>query len=306
MGSIHSRNVISFFGAVVFARQNYAVMLHRFGKFERLLKPGINFKIPIVDSIAFVHDLREQCREIDTQVAITKDNVALRLDAILYYQIYDPYKASYGIEKLEDAITTLAQTSMRSEIGKLTLDKTFEERESLNHHIVTTIGAEVEAWGIKCIRYEIRDIDPPPNIKNSMILQAESERRKRANILKSEGERQASINVAEGERMSKKLIAEGNADAAIRIAKASSSALSSIGDSISSEERKSAASFLLADKYIAAYSKLGKKENSLIIDTSPIKMAERVTEAYNMLNRSLQSKEGKEILEELIPKEKKA
>eukprot|EP00826_Nyctotherus_ovalis_P054282 TRINITY_DN709_c0_g1_i5.p1 TRINITY_DN709_c0_g1~~TRINITY_DN709_c0_g1_i5.p1 ORF type:complete len:180 (-),score=55.41 TRINITY_DN709_c0_g1_i5:47-586(-) len=159
------KTVVKLLGTFVFVRQNYAAMLHRFRKYQRVLKPGINLKIPFIDQIAFVQDLRERAIEISSQAAITKDNVTLQIDAVLFIQIVDPYKASYGVESLEDAITNLAQTTMRSEIGKLTLDKTFEERESLNHYIVNAISSEVEAWGVKCLRYEIRDIEPPFNIK---------------------------------------------------------------------------------------------------------------------------------------------
>ena len=287
MGIKFSRSAVQILGTLVFVRQNYAALLQRFGKYHTTLKPGLNIKIPLVDEVAFVHDLREQAIEIDSQVAITKDNVALRLDAILFIQVVDPYKASYGIEKIISAISNLAQTTMRSEIGKLTLDKTFEERESLNHHIVNMISPEVEAWGVNCLRYEIRDIEPPTNIKKSMILQAESERQKRADILKSEGERQAAINLAEGERMAKSLRAEGRADATIQISKASADALKSIGSAIDGTQGRSAASFMVADHYINSYRSLGRKQNTLLVDTSPINVAGNIGEAFDILNRSL-------------------
>ncbi len=299
MGIRMSRQAVQLFGTAVFVRQNYAALLHRFGKYQRILKPGMNIKIPFVDEVAFIQDLREQSIEVSSQVAITKDNVALHIDAVLFIQVVDPYKASYGVEHVRSAIINLAQTTMRSEIGKLSLDKTFEERETLNHNIVSAIAAEVAAWGVNCLRYEIRDIEPPTNIKKSMILQAGSERQKRADILKSEGERQTAINLAEGEKTAKSLTAEGKADATIKISKASADALRTIGSSIAHKEGRPAACFMIADKYIQSYKSLGKKTNALLVDTSPIEVAGNVTEAFGILNRSLgkrpaqSAKEGK-------------
>ncbi len=299
MGLKFSKDTIHLFGTLIFVRQNYAALIQRFGKYHRTLKPGVNVKIPLVDEVAHIHDLREQAIEISSQVAITKDNVALHLDAVLFIQVVDPYKASYGVEKVKAAISNLAQTTMRSEIGKLTLDKTFEERETLNHHIVNVIGPEVEAWGVKCLRYEIRDIDPPANIKKSMTLQAESERQKRADILKSEGERQAAINLAEGERMSKALRAEGRAEATIQISKASADALKAIGAVIGDGQGKPAASFMVADHFINSYKALGRKQNALLIDTSPINVAKNISEAFDILNRSLEKVSQKKTKLEL-------
>ena len=179
------------------------------------MNPGLNFKIPFVETIEYVHDLREQVIEISSQVAVTKDNVAIHIDGVLYIQIEDPYKASYGVENIYNAITNLAQTTMRSEIGKLTLDKTFEERDHLNNNIIKAIEKEIKDWGIEALRYEIKDIEPPQNIQNAMILQAEAERRKRGKILESEGDKQASINVAEAGRKAAILQAEGAAESMI-------------------------------------------------------------------------------------------
>lgn len=193
-------------------REKNAVLIHRFGKYSKTCDPGVNWKIPFVDQVEYVHDLREQVIDISTQVAVTKDNVALHIDGILYIQIEDPYKASYNVENIYQAIINLAQTTMRSEIGKLSLDKTFEEREALNEQIIASIDQETSVWGVKAIRYEIKDIEPPQNIQKSMILQAEAERKKRASILKSEGERTANINIAEAEKISSVLKAEGIAE----------------------------------------------------------------------------------------------
>lgn len=291
MNKVNSvKRFVNILGTLVFVRQNYAALLQRFGKFKRVLRPGINIKIPFVDQIAFVQDLRERAIEISSQAAITKDNVTLQIDAILFIQVVDPYKASYGIENLEDAITNLAQTTMRSEIGKLTLDKTFEEREMLNHYIVNAISSEVEAWGIKCLRYEIRDIEPPSRIKKTMLFQAKAEREKRADILKSEGEQQSAINMAQAERQSKILVAEGKAEAAIKLSKASAEALNMIAKEMNSIEGQLAGNYLAADEYIKSYEVLGKKGNSLIIGTSPIEVAKNISEAFDMLNQSIDIK----------------
>ena len=166
---------------------------------------------------------------------MTKDNVALHIDGVLYIEIKDPQKASYGVENIYTAITNLAQTTMRSEIGKLTLDKTFEERETLNQHIIKAIEKEVQDWGIHALRYEIKDIEPPDAIQNSMNLQADAERIKRAQILQSEGEKIAYINVAEANRKAAILEAEGKAEAMILQASASASALQSIDLALNKE-----------------------------------------------------------------------
>jgi regulator of protease activity HflC (stomatin/prohibitin superfamily) len=189
------------------------------------MKPGINFKIPIIERIAFVVEQREQVIDISSQVAVTKDNVALHIDAILYVEVEDPYKAAYNVEAWEVAICNLAQTTMRSEIGKITLDKTFEEREHLNKRIVDQLAKDIEEWGIKAIRYEIRDIEPPNNIQKSMILQAEAERSKRAAVLASEGSKISEINIAEAKKQAEILQANGLAESQILKAKAQAEAL---------------------------------------------------------------------------------
>lgn len=214
-GQNHQNGMFNIFGVAVFVREKYAVLIHRFQKYNRTLSPGLNFKIPFIDSVEYVHDLREQVIEISSQVAVTKDNVALHIDGVLYIEIVDPQKASYNVENIYAAITNLAQTTMRSEIGKLTLDKTFEERDHLNQNIIKSISKETEDWGISALRYEIKDIEPPSNIQKSMILQAEAERRKRASILTSEGDKLANINVAEAEKKAAILKAEGAAESMI-------------------------------------------------------------------------------------------
>lgn len=286
--------IMCFFGSIYFVREQYACLIHRFQKFQKQVKPGLNFKIPIIDSIEYVHDLREQVIEISSQVAVTKDNVALHIDGVLYLKIEDPYKASYGVESITSAITNLAQTTMRSEIGKLTLDKTFEERDRLNENILKSIDKETQDWGTRCVRYEIKDIEPPNNIQKSMILQAEAERKKRANMIESEGERQSRINLAEAKKRSQVLRAEGDATAIIKKAEASADALKQICDALEANKGQDAANFLLGERYIEAYKKLASEKNTIVIDSAPQMPIENVTASFNLLEK-LEKEEVKQI-----------
>lgn len=272
-------------GIVVFVREKYACLIHRFQKFDRLMTPGLNFKIPFLETIEYVHDLREQVIEISSQVAVTKDNVALHIDGVLYIEIHDPEKASYNVENIYQAITNLAQTTMRSEIGKLTLDKTFEERDTLNSNIIKAIDKETKDWGVLALRYEIKDIEPPSNIQKSMILQAEAERRKRASILTSEGDRIANINVAEAEKQAAIMKAEGAAEAMIIGADASSQSIQMIDESLKSPGGLEAAQFLLGQRYIQAYSKVAKKDNVIIIPSEPVKVGDQVNDSLTFFSK---------------------
>ncbi|CDW91395.1 band 7 family protein [Stylonychia lemnae] len=268
-------------GFLLFIREKNSCLIHRFEKYNRRLDQGFNFKIPFIEKIAYCHDLREQVIEILPQTAVTRDNVALNIDGVLYIQIIDPIKVSYNVENIYTAITNLAQTVMRSEIGKISLDRTFEERQSLNEKIVNAVHRETADWGIKTMRYEIKDIVPPENIQNSMILQAEAERKKRAQILASEGDRVSNINRAEASKRAQVLEAEGKAESMIIQAEASSSALTSIDESLKSPSGMAAAQFLLGQRYIQCYQRLAKKDNLIVMNNGPIDVKEKIQDSLN-------------------------
>lgn len=197
------------FNGVKAVPQQQAWIVENLGKFDRKLEPGLTLLIPFIQRVAYKHSLKEMAVDVPEQAGITRDNVTLHLDGVLYLRIIDPIAASYGVSDPFYAVQLLAQTTMRSEIGKLTLDKTFEERETLNANIVTAINQAAESWGIQCMRYEIKNITPPQSVLKAMELQMAADRQKRATILESEGKRQSQINVAEAARQESILKAEG-------------------------------------------------------------------------------------------------
>eukprot|EP00347_Sterkiella_histriomuscorum_P018740 403344359 len=287
-GNTSNREYLNF-GFFVIVREKNTCLIHRFEKFKKRLDQGFHFKLPFIDKVAYTHDIREQVIEIKPQTAVTRDNVALFIDGVLYIQVTDPVKASYNVENIYPAIANLAQTIMRSEIGKISLDKTFEARKKLNEQIVKAIHRETADWGITALRYEIKDIIPPDNIQSSMILQAEAERRKRASILTSEGDRMANINVAEAKKQSQILEAEGKAESMIIQAEASSKAVEQIDKALKGTG-VDAAQFLLAQRYINSYRNLGKKGDYLVLHTDPLNIKDIVTESTSFF-KDLQLKE---------------
>jgi regulator of protease activity HflC (stomatin/prohibitin superfamily) len=262
--------------------QRKAVVIERLGKYRTTLDPGFHLLIPFVDVDAYYHSLKEEVYTVNNQTAITKDNVTISIDGVLYLKITDPYKASYGVGDPVEAMRQLAQTTMRSELGKLTLDRTFEERDSLNQAIVLSINASSLDWGIQCMRYEIKDIIPPSNIKKAMELQAEAERQKRADVLTSEGKKQADINTAEGARQSAILKAEGEAKAIVAKANASAEGITILAKAIQQGGGTDAVKLRVAEQYVEAFSSLAKKGNTMIIPTEAGNVASMVTQALGI------------------------
>ncbi|KAI1260651.1 SPFH domain/Band 7 family protein [Xylariaceae sp. FL1019] len=263
---------------VRFVPQQTAWIVERMGKFHRILDPGLAILIPFLDRIAYVKSLKEVAIEIPSQSAITADNVTLELDGVLFTRVFDAYKASYGVEDAEYAISQLAQTTMRSEIGQLTLDHVLKERAALNTNITAAINEAAQAWGVTCLRYEIRDIHAPEPVVEAMHRQVTAERSKRAEILESEGQRQSAINIAEGKKQSVILASEalkseqinrasGEAEAILMKAQATAAGIEAVGQSIATGgvSAQGAVSLSVAEKYVDAFGKLARESTAVVV-----------------------------------------
>lgn len=256
--------------------QQNAWVVERLGKYHATLGPGLNIVLPFIDRIAYKHSLKEIALDIPMQVCITKDNTQLEVDGILYFQVTDPMRASYGATNYVYAISQLAQTTLRSVIGKMELDKTFEERDLINHSIVNAVDESAANWGVKVLRYEIKDLTPPKEILLAMQSQITAEREKRALIAASEGRKQEQINIATGEREASIAKSEGEKQAAINRAEGQAAAILSIAEASAEAIRKTAAAIRepggadavnlkVAEQYVGAFSQLAKTNNSIII-----------------------------------------
>ena len=277
--------------------QQSAWVIERLGRFQGTLEPGLNLIIPFLDRVAYVHSLKEVPLDVPEQICITKDNTQLTVDGILYYQVTDPRLASYGSSNYVAAITQLAQTTLRSEIGKMELDKTFESRDDINRQIVHALDEAGRNWGIKVLRYEIKSITPPESILRAMQAQITAEREKRALIAKSEGERQQAINVADGERQSSILESEGQKQAAINkaqgeatairvIAEANAAAVRAVAEAMADKGGMDAANLKVAQLYVEAFAGLARTTNTLILPASASDVAGIVATAMTVLDKT--------------------
>ncbi|MDR0779092.1 MAG: paraslipin [Pseudomonadales bacterium] len=281
---------------IKFVPQNRAFVVERFGKYHATKEAGLNFIVPFIDRVAADRSLKEQAIDVPSQGGITKDNISLTVDGVLYLRVLDPYKATYGVDNYIFAVTQLAQTTMRSELGKMELDKTFEERNQLNANIVDAINEASAPWGIQVLRYEIRDITPPASVLAAMEAQMKAERMKRAQILESEGDRQSAINRAEGEKASvvlgaeaqkaqQVLKAQGEAEAIIAVAEAQAAALRKVGEAANTNEGQKAIQLDLASKAIAARAAIARESSVVLLPDGDTGAASVVAQAMTIINQ---------------------
>ncbi|MDR7007080.1 SPFH domain-containing protein [Paraburkholderia caledonica] len=276
--------------------QQHAWVLERLGRYHSTLTPGLSFVFPFVDRIAYKHILKEIPLEVPSQVCITRDNTQLQVDGVLYFQVTDPMKASYGSSNFVFAITQLSQTTLRSVIGKLELDKTFEERDFINHSIVSALDEAAANWGVKVLRYEIKDLTPPKEILHAMQAQITAEREKRALIAASEGRKQEQINIAsggreaaiqksEGERQAAINQAQGQAAAILAVADANSQAIQKIAAAIQSNGGMEAVNLKVAEQYVNAFGNLAKQGTTLIVPGNLSDMSSMIASALAIVNK---------------------
>ena len=286
--------------AVKVVPQQNAWVMERLGRFHAVLQPGLNIVIPFIDRIAYRHRLKEVPLDTPSQVCITKDNTQLQVDGVLYFQVTDPQRASYGASNYILAITQLAQTTLRSVIGKLELDKTFEERDFINHSVVSAIDEAAMNWGVKVLRYEIKDITPPAAILHAMQAQITAEREKRALIASSEGRKQEQINIAtgareaaiaksEGEKQAQINVALGEASAIVAIAEATAKAVRQVGEAIREPGGIEAVNLKVAERYIDAFSDLAKTNNTLIVPANLGDVATLISTAMTVVKGQAQA-----------------
>lgn len=277
--------------------QQEAWVVERLGRFHEVLEPGLRIIIPIVDRVAYKHSLKEVPFDVPEQVCITKDNTQLAVDGIVYYQVTDPRLASYGTSDYLMAITQLAQTTLRSEVGKMELDKTFESRDELNRQIVSVLDDAGRSWGVKVLRYEVKNLTPPEAILRAMQQQITAEREKRAVIAKSEGQRQEEINIADGAKQAAILTSEGEKTALINkaqgeatairvVAEANAAAIRVVAESLDGAGGMDAANLKVAEEYITAFANLAKTSNTLILPSNLADVAGLIGTAMTVLDRT--------------------
>jgi regulator of protease activity HflC (stomatin/prohibitin superfamily) len=281
----------------VIVPQRSEFIVERLGKFNKSLRAGFHILIPFFDKVAYKRILKEEVMDIPSQECITSDNVSVSIDGVLYLQVIDSKLSAYGIDNYRIASSQLAQTSLRSVIGKIELDRTFEERESLNQQVVAAIDEAAQNWGIKVLRYEIKDITPPKTVMDAMEKQMKAEREKRAAIATSEGDRQSRINraeglkreaiqVSEGEKQKRINEAEGNAREIELVAEATAEGIRKVADALSLSGGETAANLRVAEKYIAQFGNLAQKNNTMIIPANMGDVSSMVATAMSVLGHA--------------------
>lgn len=289
--------VLLLFLGIKVVPQQQAHVIERLGKFHSQLNPGLNFIIPFIDRVAYRFSLKEVARDIPEQVCVTADNVQVGVDGVVFLQVVDAKKAAYGIGDYAFAVTQLAQTTMRSEIGKIVLDKCFEERTNINGAVVNSIDEAAQGWGVKVLRYEIKNITPPTSVLNAMEKQMQAEREKRATILYSEGEKQSAINVAEGNRVKVVLEseaerqrqinqAEGQANAIKAIAQATAEGIEMVASAIKKDGGLEAVQLRVAENLVEQYGKLAKETNTMILPANFADIGSLVTAAMSVVKQN--------------------
>jgi len=284
--------------------QKSAFIVERLGKYAKTLEAGFHILFPFIERVAYKHSLKEVAVDVPSQSCITRDNIAVEVDGVLYLQVMDASKASYGIDNYMFASTQLAQTTMRSEIGKLELDRTFEEREAINGAIIAAVDKASDPWGVKITRYEIKNIEPPESVKDALEKQMRAEREKRAAIAESEGQRQAITNVAEGdkqeaikksegEKMKRINEAEGRAQEIELIANATAEGIRKIAESIKAPGGEDAVNLRVAEQYIKEFGNLAKKNNTVIIPSNLSDIGGMVASVTSLLKSSALASEKK-------------
>jgi regulator of protease activity HflC (stomatin/prohibitin superfamily) len=277
--------------------QQYAWVVERLGKYHETLQPGLNVIIPVIDRVAYKHSLKEVPFDVPEQVCITKDNTQLAVDGIVYYQVMDAKLASYGTSDYIMAITQLAQTTLRSEIGKMELDRVLESRDEINRSVVSVLDQAGRPWGIKVLRYEVKSLTPPEAILRAMQQQITAEREKRALIAKSEGQKQEEINLAEGSKQSDILKSEGEKTAQINkaqgeatairlIAEATAAAVTTVAEAMNTPGGMNAANLKVAELYIGAFGNLAKAGNTLIVPTDLSDVSSVIASAMTVMDRT--------------------
>jgi len=289
-------------GVRIVPQQN-AWVVERLGKFSRILEPGLNLIVPFLDRVAYKHSLKEVPLDVPEQVCITRDNTQLSVDGIIYFQVTDPRLASYGSSDYIQAITQLAQTALRSGIGKMELDRTFESRDEINQHVVSVLDEAGRTWGIKVLRYEIKSLTPPESILRSMQAQITAEREKRAVIATSEGKRQQEINIADGQRQAAILESEGQKQSQINKAQGEAQAIELVANANANAVRvvatamglpggMDAANLKVAQQYVEAFANLAKVGNTLIVPSNISDVASVVASAMTVMDRTKSGSAG--------------